>query len=324
MLQLDNLSFSYNSKTVLDSINVHLKADQIYGLLGPSGHGKTTLLRLILGRLRATNGSIRMFNRQIGEHRPSPEWFGYMPQDCVLYGQFCPMEMLNYFARLYGLEIEETKKRSNNLLQLLGLQDNINQKIMNMSGGQQRRVSLAVALLHRPPLLVLDEPTVGMDPVLRQIIWKHLRSLTTNKQDQQAVSVLLTTHYIEEAREADRVGFLRYGRLLAQGEPKELMQQHKADTLETVFLAFCNVDDNNNQIVQVNNEEKEDKYDRQLDKQTNNTKSVDATVASSMAMGTFKPVVLVEVNIYKCCSLKRNSFLVPEISSFIIVKCPRE
>lgn len=311
MLQLDNLGFAYKSKPVLESINVHLEAGKIYGLLGPSGHGKTTLLRLILGRLKATTGSIRMFGGLIGEqHRPSPAWFGYMPQDCVLYGQFCPREMLHYFARLYGLAAEDADDRSNHLLQLLGLQDNVEQKIMNMSGGQQRRVSLAVALLHRPSLLVLDEPTVGMDPKLRQIIWRHLRSLTTidnnnnniiNKYGHQAVSVLLTTHYIEEAREADVVGFLRHGRLLAQGEPQELMKQHAADTLETVFLALCNVDgNNNNNGERTIKAEEEDQGERQLDKQTKSTQSVDATVANSMAIGTFKPVgLLVEVNIYQ-------------------------
>lgn len=160
-----------------------------------------------------------------------------MPQEFALFPQFTINETMKYFGRVYHMSDKAIEERSNYLLDLLQLPSK-RRKITNLSGGQQRRVSLAAALIHRPPLLILDEPTVGTDPLLRQGIWDYLNSLCKN----DGLTVIITTHYIEEARRAATVGIMRFGRLLAEENPDTLLQQYDASSLESVFLKLCEVD----------------------------------------------------------------------------------
>lgn len=157
-----------------------------------------------------------------------------MPQDVALYDDLTIEETLTYFGRLYFMEEEKMRLQIDYLLQILDLPDR-KRLVCTLSGGQMRRVSFAAALIHEPPLVILDEPTAGVDPLLRSNIWKHLDAICKRSK----VTVIITTHYIEEARQADKVGLMRKGQLLAEASPKELLSKFNLPTLEDVFLVLC-------------------------------------------------------------------------------------
>ncbi|XP_046806084.1 ABC transporter G family member 23 [Lucilia cuprina] len=224
---------SKNPNVVLDGLNMTVQKGSIYGLLGASGCGKTTLLSCIVGRRRLNSGEIWVLGGRPGSRGsgvPGPR-IGYMPQEVALYGEFTMRETLIYFGLIAAMSRSDIEDRTEFLLKLLNL-PNGSKFVKNLSGGQQRRMSLAVALLQEPELLILDEPTVGVDPVLRQSIWDHLVDITKNGN----TTVIITTHYIDECAQAHVIGLLRGGRMLAEESPEFLRQQYNADSLEEVFL----------------------------------------------------------------------------------------
>ncbi|XP_030375746.1 ABC transporter G family member 20 [Scaptodrosophila lebanonensis] len=222
-----------NPNIVLDGLNMTVPKGAIYGLLGASGCGKTTLLSCIVGRRRLNSGEIWVLGGRPGSRGsgvPGPR-IGYMPQEVALYGEFTMRETLIYFGLIAHMSRSDIEDRTEFLLKLLNM-PNGSKFVKNLSGGQQRRMSLAVALLHEPELLILDEPTVGVDPVLRQSIWDHLVKITNDSH----TTVIITTHYIEECAQAHVIGLLRGGKMLAEESPHFLRQQYNADSLEDVFL----------------------------------------------------------------------------------------
>ncbi|KAL2083164.1 hypothetical protein ACEWY4_020937 [Coilia grayii] len=227
---------SYGKLKVLSSLNLTVPQGQIYGLLGPSGCGKTTLLKCIVGTLKISRGHITVLGKPpaFPGHEVPGKMVGYMPQDLALYSEFTISDTLWFFGRIHGLTSKETQARMEFLIDFLDLPQK-NSLVRNLSGGQRRRVSLGAALLQNPRLLILDEPTVGVDPVLRAKIWQHLVDIVRGGQ----VSVIITTHYIEEARQATTVGLMRGGRLLAEAPPEVVMKQHNSLTLECAFLQLC-------------------------------------------------------------------------------------
>ena len=158
---------------------------------------------------------------------------GFMPQELALYEEFTAHQNFLFYGQLFGMSDAQIRERETFLLSFLHLPPST-RPIKQLSGGQQRRVSLACALLHSPPLLLLDEPTVGVDPVLRARIWSHLRTLSA-----QGSTIVITTHYIDEARQADYVGFMRGGKILQEGRPDDIIAQHGCESLEQVFLQLC-------------------------------------------------------------------------------------
>ncbi|XP_056011638.1 ABC transporter G family member 20-like [Ostrea edulis] len=228
---------------VLQDLDMTVARGTIYGLLGPSGCGKTTLLRCIVGRLQVDSGNVIVLGNRPGArgHGVPGHLVGYMPQEIALFNKMSIEETLSYFGRIHRMSRGERRSRTEFLLQFLTLPES-SRLIENLSGGQRRRVSLAVALLQEPELLILDEPTVGVDPILRERIWEHLLSITRKLNSKTAI--IITTHYIEEARQADKVGLMRNGRLLAEDSPTALMNLYKEDCLETIFLKLCHADQN--------------------------------------------------------------------------------
>nr|ULR57069.1 ATP-binding cassette transporter U3385 [Spodoptera frugiperda]ULR57077.1 ATP-binding cassette transporter U5375 [Spodoptera frugiperda]ULR57084.1 ATP-binding cassette transporter U7243 [Spodoptera frugiperda] len=222
-----------NPNIILDGLNMTVPKGSIYGLLGASGCGKTTLLSCIVGRRRLNSGEIWVLGGRPGSPGsgvPGPR-IGYMPQEIALFGEFSIRETLIYFGWIANMPTNEVEERIDFLIQLLQL-PNPTRQVKNLSGGQQRRTSLAAALIHDPELLILDEPTVGVDPVLRQSIWDHLVDITKGGR----TTVIITTHYIDETKQADIIGLMRGGRFLAEESPTELIRRYQGESLEDVFL----------------------------------------------------------------------------------------
>ncbi|KAF6205689.1 hypothetical protein GE061_019862 [Apolygus lucorum] len=207
---------------------MNVSRNTIYGLLGPSGCGKTTLLLSIVGYNHLDSGEV-VLN---GPTRKRD--FGYMPQEISLFEDFTVEETCAFFGAVYGLEKTNCAREARKLISLLEIPMGSTRLIKDLSGGQKRRVSLIVTLLHKPQILILDEPTVGLDCILTVKIWDHLVSLTG-----QGTTVIITTHYIQETVRCHTVGMMRNGTLLTEGSPAALMESHGVDNLEDVFLKLC-------------------------------------------------------------------------------------
>ncbi|XP_044755161.1 ABC transporter G family member 23-like [Coccinella septempunctata] len=221
---------------VLSDLSMTVPKGSIYGLLGASGCGKTTLLGCIVARNHLDSGEICVLGGKpgtIGSGIPGPG-VGYMPQETALCSEFTAQETIYFFGRLMKVPEELIKKRFYELQDLLELPPS-DRLVKDCSGGQQRRISFASALIHNPQLLILDEPTAGVDPLLRDRIWTYLKDLTMKKE----TTVIITTHYIEESRRSDFIGLMRGGKLLAEAPPDNLIHMFKAETLEDVFLELC-------------------------------------------------------------------------------------
>ncbi|XP_041985170.1 ABC transporter G family member 23 isoform X2 [Aricia agestis] len=234
---------------VLSNLNMTVAKGTIYGLLGASGCGKTTLLSCIVGRRKLNNGEIWVLGGKPGTKGSGVpgKRVGYMPQEIALYGEFTIKETMMYFGWIFGMQTREILDRLRFLLDFLDLPSE-NRMVKNLSGGQQRRVSFSVALMHDPELLILDEPTVGVDPLLRQSIWNHLVRITSSGDK----TVIITTHYIEEARQAHCIGLMRTGRLLAEESPQALLTMYSCVSLEDVFLKLSKRQGQANQVVELN------------------------------------------------------------------------
>ncbi|XP_074595623.1 ABC transporter G family member 23-like [Brevipalpus obovatus] len=224
---------------ILNDLNLTVPIGEVYALIGPSGCGKTTFLRCVIGYKDPNFGRIKIFGLQPGQKGldiPGKN-IGYMPQEIALNCDLTILEMLVYFGHIYGISDQDLVHRIRDLLNLLDLND-MHRLIGNLSGGQQRRVSFAATVLHRPKLLILDEPTVGCDPLVRERMWGFIFYLC----QQYKCSVVITTHYIEEARRADVVGFMRKGTILAEDEPAVIINRFGVRNLEETFEHLCRED----------------------------------------------------------------------------------
>jgi ABC-2 type transport system ATP-binding protein len=232
IVSIQNVSKVFGKQTVLQEINLEIHKGEIFGLLGPSGAGKTTLVKQLIGLDLPTNGEVYLF----GKKMPSLDLIqgvGYMSQSDALYTELSAKENLEFFATLYGLKGKERKKRIDEVMEIVQLTEHLNKLVSQYSGGMKRRLSLAAALLHEPDLLILDEPTVGIDPVLRQSIWDSFYELKNKGK-----TLIVTTHVMDEAEKCDRLGLIRDGHLIAVGTPSQLKQQTNATTIEEAFLVY--------------------------------------------------------------------------------------
>ncbi len=227
------LSKAFGAIRAVAELDLRVQAGEIYGLLGPNGSGKTTLMRLLVGLAKADSGEARVLGRRMPDRALLAE-VGYMTQAEALYSDLTARENVLFFAALSGVR---TASWIGAALELVELQARANDLVGSLSGGLRRRVSLACALVHRPRLLILDEPTVGVDPQLRVAFWEHFRRLADG-----GTTLVISSHVMDEAGRCDRLGFMREGRLIAEGSPDELRQRSGMTDLEQAFLKFAEAD----------------------------------------------------------------------------------
>jgi ABC-2 type transport system ATP-binding protein len=223
------LSKRFGSLRAVDGVDLSVRSGEIYGLLGPNGSGKTTLIRLLVGLLRSTSGHAMV----LGHAMPTKAVLaqvGYMTQASALYDDLTVRENVAFFAAMCGA-VDRT--RVEEAIALVEMDDRARSLVRTLSGGMKQRTSLACALVHRPRLLLLDEPTVGIDPQLRAVFWSYFRRLADS-----GVTLVISSHVMDEAERCDRLGLLRQGRLLAEGSADELRARVGASTLEEAFLYY--------------------------------------------------------------------------------------
>ena len=233
-INVDKLTFNYGRLRVIDNLSLEIPRGISFGFLGPNGSGKTTLIRLMVGLLKPTGGTVSCLGK-----RPTPansKNIGYMPQLPSLYNELTVRQNIDFFAKIYGLKNRHQRsQRVDEVIKLVDLQSKRNIAVSHLSGGMKQRVSLGCAIVHQPPLLFLDEPTVGLDPDLRAHFWEHFTNLT-----QTGTTLIISSHTMDDAAHCRRLIFLREGRIIALGSPNELRAATgKPDaTLEEAFLYF--------------------------------------------------------------------------------------
>ncbi len=224
----------------VDKLSMAIEPGEIYGLVGPSGSGKTTLIRMLCGLTAPTSGEARLLGHAMPrERRAVEERFGYMPQERAVYRDLSVGENLLFFGQIYGMDRKRIAARTNELLTMMNLADRSKQRADRLSGGEKQRLSLACTLVHEADALLLDEPTIGLDPALRAEFWDHFRELCARGR-----TLLVSTHYLHEADRCLRVGLMQRGRLVAEGTPGELRSEASSRVgravpdMEDVFLVL--------------------------------------------------------------------------------------
>lgn len=229
---LNNVNKFFGEKQVLKDVSMSVPYGCIYGMLGPSGCGKTTTVKIMAGISEATSGETYVLGRKMPQLALMNE-IGYMAQSDALYMMLSAADNLEFFASIYGMKKKEYKKRILEVMELVNLSDDLNKPVGAYSGGMKRRLSLAMAILHNPKVLILDEPTVGIDPLLRQDIWRELYTMSGN-----GVTILVTTHVMDEAEKCHQLAMMRKGVLIAQGTPTELQKKIGAASIEEAFIRY--------------------------------------------------------------------------------------
>jgi ABC-2 type transport system ATP-binding protein len=230
VLEVAGVRRRYGDRVALDGVDLSLRQGEIYGLLGPNGAGKTTLVRAVSGRLRLDAGCVTVCGGDPAGDADSRRRLGLVPQEIALYADLTPRENLTVFGRLMGLGRSECRVETDRLLETIGLVDRADDLVSSLSGGMKRRLNVAAGVIHRPRLLLLDEPTVGVDPAARESIHGLLRELRRD-----GLAIVLTTHDLEQATElADRVGMLIDGRIRAEGSVADLVRTFFGDRRELI------------------------------------------------------------------------------------------
>ena len=243
-IEIDSVVKSFNGRRALDGVTLSLGQGEVLGLLGPNGAGKSTLVRMIMGRVRPDSGDVRIFGKPAaaGDNVARAE-VGIVPQEIALYPNLSSFENLTVFGRYLGLKGAALDEAIARALTWSALSDRAGEGVKNLSGGMKRRLNMAAGVLHRPKVLLLDEPTVGVDPQSRERIYEMIEGLEAD-----GTSLVYTTHYMEEAeRLCDRVAIIDHGKIIAEGtkdelvratvgEKREVVMVEKVPTLESVFL----------------------------------------------------------------------------------------
>lgn len=230
IIELKNIAKSFGKQNVLKNINLNVQQGQIVGLIGPSGSGKSTIIKIALGMEVADKGTAEIFEAKM-PNRKLLSKIGYMAQTDALYMTLTGFENLKFYAKMKGIKSSELQLQIDHVAEVVDLKDALDKRVEGYSGGMMRRLSLGIALLGNPKLLILDEPTVGIDPALRRKIWRELKRIKNNGQ-----SILITTHVMDEAEQVDEVALILDGNVIALDSPKNLKRQYDVPSIEDVFL----------------------------------------------------------------------------------------
>lgn len=234
-LQVENLTFRYKGQTnpCLSNINLEIAEGERFGLFGPNGAGKSTLIHLMTGLFSFRDGNIFLYGNEMNQKKKSVnKLFGLVPQDFSFYHELSPVENLDFFGAWAGLKKSEIKKRTEELLAILGLEEVRNKQMKKFSGGMKRRVNLAIGVIHQPKILFLDEPTVGVDVQTRHAIINYLKELNKN-----GTTLIYTSHQLGEAEAlCEKVALIDEGKIIAYDELKKLFVHHSEEELEGLFL----------------------------------------------------------------------------------------
>jgi ABC-2 type transport system ATP-binding protein len=219
----------------LRGVSLQIKPGELFGLLGPNGAGKSTLIHCTTGLAQPTGGSIHVFGHDAtGDYGPARQAVGLAPQEPNLDWFLTVAETLDYHAGYFGMPKRERRERTDELLETFSLTEKRNERTRTLSGGMKRRLILARAMMHRPRLLILDEPTAGVDVELRLELWHYVQRI-----NQEGTTILLTTHYLEEAEQlCDRIAFINEGQIVGKGTSSELASRYGVDSLEDAYLAL--------------------------------------------------------------------------------------
>jgi ABC-2 type transport system ATP-binding protein len=221
VVRTSDLTRRFDGVTAVEGLDLEVEPGTVLGVVGPSGSGKTTTIRMLMGSLAPTRGEVSVLGESPRSFRPrTRERIGYMPQHFILYPDLTVRENVDFVASLYGLFLLRRRRRTRAVLELLGLWNIRDRRATKLSGGEQRRLELAAALVHEPALLILDEPTAGVDPILRRTIWDEIHRLRD-----RGVTAIVTTQYVTEAEEVDRVAVIARGHLVALDSPAGLRRQ---------------------------------------------------------------------------------------------------
>ena len=232
-VSIEGLTKDYGSIRAVDGLDLVIPKAEVFGLLGPNGSGKTTTINCLTGLLKPTEGTIRVMGLDVQEKGPEArEVMGVSPQETAIYPYLTGEENIRLFGELYSVPRKTLDARVDYVLEKLGLLDEARRRVGKYSGGMKRRVSIAMALVTDPKVVLLDEPTVGMDPQARRAVWDFIVELRDRGK-----TVVLTTHYMEEADElCDEVGIIDHGKLIELGTPENLREKYQARDLEDVFI----------------------------------------------------------------------------------------
>lgn len=232
-VQLKGICKSFSKKSILKDVDLLIESGKIVCLLGPSGSGKTTLIRVLTGALKADSGSVYVGDISMPSIKVIKK-IGFMPQSDSLYVDISGMDNLMFFGRMFGMKSEQAKARSVELLNMLDLTDSSNKLVSTYSGGMKKRLSLAISLIHEPELLVLDEPTVGIDPMLRKVIWEEFHRL-----QKQNKTILVSTHVMDEVKQCDNAALLYNGIIIESDKIDVLLDKTEAGNIEELFIKYA-------------------------------------------------------------------------------------
>lgn len=234
LIETEDLRKSFGKVIAVDGISLKIPTGSIYGILGPNGAGKSTTIRMLCGLLTPSSGKASVDGLDVyTQSEKIKQRLGYMSQSFSLYEDLTVLENLRFYATIYGVRGEEREERIRQLIAMAGITGRERQLAGTLSGGWKQRLALGCALIHKPQILVLDEPTAGVDPVARRVFWELIYKLAN-----QGITILITTHYMDEAQSCDRIAFVFTGKILAEGTPAELIASGEFNNLEDVFIHY--------------------------------------------------------------------------------------